>query len=219
VVMFLLLLSCCLVSCNPSSLPSLPYYVVPVALRKLPDARIHASHRHQMQLITAKPVLYVCNLSESEAASGNALSQQVMAMAAAQGAPVVTIAAAIESEIAQLSSVEEQEMFLAEIGLQEPGLNRLVQSGYRLLGLQTFFTVGPKETRAWTIPIGARAPQAAGVIHTDFERGFIAAETVSYDDYIACGGEAGAKAAGKWRTEGKDYVVQDGDILLFRFNV
>jgi len=110
-------------------------------------------------------------------------------------------------------------MFLAEIGLQEPGLNRLVQSGYRLLGLQTFFTVGPKETRAWTIPIGARAPQAAGVIHTDFERGFIAAETVSYDDYIACGGEAGAKAAGKWRTEGKDYVVQDGDILLFRFNV
>jgi hypothetical protein len=174
---------------------------------------------HQMQLITAKPVLYVCNLSESEAASGNTLSQQVIAMASAQGAPVVTIAAAIESEIAQLSSVEEQEMFLAEIGLQEPGLNRLVQSGYRLLGLQTFFTVGPKETRAWTIPIGSKAPQAAGVIHTDFERGFIAAETVSYDDYITCGGEAGAKAAGKWRTEGKEYVVQDGDILLFRFNV
>lgn len=187
--------------------------------RELTVAKDDIGWWQQLQLITAKPVLYVCNLSEGEVGSGNSFSQQVEAMAAKQSAPVVRIAAAIESDIAQLSSDEEKALFLAEMGLTEPGLNRLVQSGYRLLGLQTFFTVGPKETRAWTIPIGARAPQAAGAIHSDFERGFIAAETVAYADYIAQNGETGAKAAGKWRTEGKEYVVQDGDVLLFRFNV
>ncbi len=170
-----------------------------------------------LQLLTSKPVLYVCNVEEASAGAGNALSERVAAMAAAQGAAHVVISAQIEEEISQLDA-EEAEMFLSEMGLEEPGLDRLIRAGYQLLGLQTYFTVGPKEARAWTIPVGTLAPQAAGVIHGDFERGFIRAETVAYDDYIACNGEAGAKDAGKFRVEGKSYQVKDGDVLHFLFN-
>lgn len=171
------------------------------------------------QLITSKPVLYVCNVSEDDAAQGNDYTAQVEEMAKEQGAEMVIICASIESEIAQLDSDEEREEFLTSMNLTEPGLNRIIRAGNKLLKLQTYFTAGPKETRAWTIPIGVKAPQAAGVIHTDFEKGFIRAETIAYEDYIACNGEVGAKDAGKMRQEGKEYVVQDGDIILFRFNV
>ena len=171
----------------------------------------------QLQLITAKPILYVCNVDEDSAAEGNEFSAQVAEKAAAEGAECVVISAAIEAEIAQLDA-EERQAFLEEIGLEETGLARVIKAGYRLLGLITYFTAGPKEARAWTVPEGTKAPQAAGVIHTDFERGFIRAETISYDDYVALGGEAGARDAGKARLEGKDYVVQDGDVLHFRFN-
>ena len=171
------------------------------------------------QLITSKPILYVCNVSEEDAADGNEFTAKVEQLAKAQGAEAVTICASIESEIAQLESEEEKGEFLETMGLTEPGLNRIIRAGNKLLNLQTYFTAGPKETRAWTIQIGTKAPQAAGVIHTDFEKGFIKAETIAYDDYIACNGEVGAKDAGKMRQEGKDYVVQDGDIILFRFNV
>lgn len=174
---------------------------------------------HTCQMITAKPVLYVCNVSESDAANGNDLTAKVKEMVDAQGASMVIICAAIEAEIAQLYSTEEKEEFLSEMGLSEPGLNRIIKAGYKLLNLQTYFTAGPKETRAWTIPVGAKAPQAAGCIHSDFEKGFIRAETIAFNDYIACGGEVGAKEKGKMRQEGKEYVVQDGDIILFRFNV
>jgi GTP-binding protein YchF len=170
-----------------------------------------------LQLLTAKPVVYVCNVEEASAAEGNALSARVFEMAAREGASAVVISAAIESELAQLAD-EERDAFLAEMGLSEPGLDRLIRAGYGLLNLITYFTVGPKEARAWTIPAGTRAPQAAGVIHGDFERGFIRAETIAYDDYIAGSGEQGAKEAGKFRLEGKDYVVADGDVLHFRFN-
>ena len=170
------------------------------------------------QLLTAKPVLYVCNVDEGDAANGNALSARVVEKAAAEGAKAVVVSAAIEAEIATLAA-DEREMFLAELGLEETGLTRVIRAGYELLGLITFFTAGPKEARAWTVHRGARAPQAAGEIHTDFERGFIRAETIAFDDFVACGGESGAKDAGKMRSEGKDYVVQDGDVLLFRFNV
>lgn len=170
-----------------------------------------------LQLLTAKPVLYVCNVEEASAATGNALSARVAEMAAEQGAAHVVISAQIEEEISQLAP-DEAEMFLSEMGLEEPGLDRLIRAGYQLLGLQTYFTVGPKEARAWTIPVGTLAPQAAGVIHGDFERGFIRAETVAYEDYIACNGEAGAKEAGKFRIEGKAYEVKDGDVLHFLFN-
>ncbi len=170
-----------------------------------------------LQLLTAKPVLYVCNVEEGSAATGNALSQRVAEMAAREGAGHVVISARIEEEIAQLDP-EEAEAFLEEMGLDEPGLNRMIRAGYDLLGLRTYFTVGPKEARAWTIPAGTRAPQAAGVIHGDFERGFIRAETISFEDYIACGGEQGAKEAGKMRVEGKNYEVADGDVLHFLFN-
>ena len=170
------------------------------------------------QLLTAKPVLYVCNVDESDAAHGNALSGQVFELAAAEGAGAVVISAAIEAEIATLDEADRA-AFLADLGLEETGLTRVIRAGYQLLGLITFFTAGPKEARAWTVEKHAKAPQAAGVIHTDFERGFIRAETIAYDDFIACGGEVGAKDAGKMRSEGKDYVVQDGDVLLFRFNV
>jgi len=170
------------------------------------------------QLLTAKPVLYVCNVDESEAASGNALSQRVFERAASENAKAVVISAAIEAEIATLPT-EERDAFLSDLGLHETGLNRMIQAGYELLGLITFFTAGPKESRAWTVHRGAKAPEAAGAIHTDFERGFIRAETIAYGDYVACGGEAGARDAGKLRSEGKDYVVQDGDVMLFRFNV
>lgn len=170
-----------------------------------------------LQLLTSKPILYVCNVAEDEAATGNAHSKRVEEMAAAQGAASVVISARIEEEISQLDA-EEAAMFLDELGLAEAGLDRLIRAGYELLDLQTYFTVGPKEARAWTIAKGTRAPQAAGVIHGDFERGFIRAETIAYDDFVACGGEQGAKDAGKMRAEGKGYVVKDGDVLHFLFS-
>ena len=170
-----------------------------------------------LQLLTAKPVLYVCNVEEAAAASGNAQSGRVAALAAAEGSGSVVISAAIEEELAQLDDAERAE-YLEALGLAEPGLDRLIREGYRLLGLATYFTAGPKEARAWTIPQSASAPEAAGVIHGDFERGFIRAETVAYDDYVALGGEAGAREAGKLRSEGKAYRVKDGDVLHFLFN-
>jgi len=170
------------------------------------------------QLLSAKPVLYVCNVDESEAASGNAHSERVFDRAKSEGAQAVVISAAIEAEIATLPA-DERDAFLSDLGLHETGLNRMIHAAYALLGLITFYTAGPKESRAWTVHKGAKAPEAAGEIHTDFERGFIRAETIAYDDYIELGGETGAKDAGKMRSEGKDYVVQDGDVMLFRFNV
>jgi GTP-binding protein YchF len=181
---------------------------------------ISAEDLHLLQglnLLTSKPVLYVCNVAEADAASGNIHSSAVEKMAAAQGARTVIISAAIEAEVAQLPDDEAKE-FLDAMGLAEPGLDRLIRAGYDLLDLITYFTAGPKETRAWTITRGTKAPQAAGVIHTDFERGFIRAQTIAYEDYVSLGGEVAAKDAGKARDEGKDYVVQDGDIMLFRFN-
>lgn len=169
-------------------------------------------------LLTAKPILYVCNVDEAFAATGNAHSARVEEMAKAEGAGAVVISAAIEAEIAQLDPTEQAE-FLETLGLEEPGLDRLIRAGYELLGLVTFFTAGPKESRAWTIERGTRAPQAAGEIHTDFERGFIRAQTIAYDDFVGLGGEQPAKEAGKARDEGKDYVVADGDVLLFKFGV
>ena len=172
----------------------------------------------QAQLLTAKPVLYVCNVDEDCAANGNALSARVFEKAKAEGAEAVIVSAAIESDLVGMDT-DERLAFLEEMGLHETGLNRVIRAGYELLHLITFFTVGPKEARAWTVHKGARAPQAAGEIHTDFERGFIRAETIAFDDYIALGGESGARDAGKLRQEGKDYVVKDGDVLHFRFNV
>jgi GTP-binding protein YchF len=171
-----------------------------------------------LQLLTAKPVLYIANVEEASAAAGNALSARVADYARAHGAASVTISAAIEAELAQLPDAEKRE-YLASLGLAEPGLDRVIAAGYGLLDLITFLTVGPKETHAWTVPQGTKAPQAAGAIHTDFERGFIRAETISYADFVACSGEQGAKEAGKMRLEGADYVVRDGDILYFRFNI
>jgi GTP-binding protein YchF len=171
---------------------------------------------HALGLLTALPVLYVCNVEEGSAATGNDFSRKVEERAKAEGAGSVVISAKIESEIAVLPPAERAD-YLAAVGLKEPGLNRLIRAGYALLDLVTFFTAGPKETRAWTVTRGARAPQAAGVIHSDFERGFIRAETIGYDDYVACGGETAAKEAGKMRLEGKDYVVADGDVMHFRF--
>ncbi len=170
-----------------------------------------------LQLLTAKPVLYVCNVEETSAGGGNRFSQNVNDRAAAEGASAVVISAKIEAEIAGLDA-EERAEYLSDLGLEEPGLNRLIRAGYQLLELQTYFTVGPKEARAWTIRRGTKAPQAAGVIHTDFERGFIRAETISFADYVELSGEVGAKDAGKMRLEGKEYVVQDGDVMHFRFN-
>ena len=172
-----------------------------------------------MGLLTSKPVLYACNVEEASAAAGNEFSAKVAELARTQGAAHVVISAAIEAEVALLSDEAERAEFLGALGLEETGLARVIRSGYELLHLITFFTVGPKEAHAWTLPKGLKAPQAAGVIHTDFERGFIRAETISYDDFIACGGEAAAKEAGKMRLEGKDYLVQDGDIFHFLFNV
>ncbi|GHD11788.1 redox-regulated ATPase YchF [Tianweitania populi] len=170
-----------------------------------------------LNLLTSKPVLYVCNVAEAEAATGNAHTKAVDAMAEAQGAKAVVISAAIEAEVSQLPDEEAKE-YLDAMNLEEPGLDRLIRAGYDLLSLITYFTVGPKETRAWTVHKGSKAPQAAGVIHTDFERGFIRAQTIAYNDYVTLGGEVAAKEAGKARDEGKEYVVQDGDVLLFRFN-
>ncbi len=170
-----------------------------------------------LQLLTTKPVLYVCNVAEDESATGNAHSTAVAEMAAAQGNSHVIISARIEEEISQLDA-DEAEMFLSEMGLEEPGLDRLIRAGYELLHLETYFTVGPKEARAWTIRSGTSAPQAAGVIHGDFEKGFIRAETIAYDDFVTLGGEQPSKEAGKMRAEGKAYIVQDGDVMHFLFN-
>lgn len=179
------------------------------------EQQIRLPHLH---LLTAKPVLYVCNVSEADITSGNAHVQRVAAMAEDEGAAYMIVSAAIEAEIATLDQADAAE-FLADLGLEEAGLNRMIRTGYGLLDLLTFFTAGPKETRAWTVRKPATAPEAAGVIHTDFQRGFIRAETISYDDYINCNGESGAKEAGKHRIEGADYLVKDGDIFHFRFNV
>ena len=172
-----------------------------------------------LQLLTAKPVLYVCNVDEASAATGNAYSEKVFAKAKAENAGAVIISAAIESEVAQLEDEAEKKEFLASLGLEETGLSKIIRAGYDLLGLQTYFTAGPKEVRAWTFLKGSKAPVCAGIIHSDFERGFIRAETIAYDDFVRLGGEQACKEAGKIRSEGKEYVVQDGDILNFLFNV
>jgi GTP-binding protein YchF len=173
----------------------------------------------QLQLLTSHPVLYACNVDESAAASGNKWSAVVAEKAQAEGAASVVISAAIEAEVAILTDPADQREVLSSLGLQETGLSQVVRAGYKLLDLITFFTAGPKEAKAWTVRRGAKAPEAAGVIHTDFERGFIRSETISYEDFAASGGEQGAKDAGKMRAEGKDYVVQDGDVVHFRFNL
>ncbi len=179
-------------------------------------ADVEAARR--LQLMTSKPVLYVCNVEEASAAEGNAFSARVAARARAEGAGMVVVSAAIEAEVSQLPEADRTE-FLEGLGLADSGLDRVIRAGYALLGLVTYFTVGPKEARAWTITAGTRAPQAAAVIHNDFERGFIACETIAYDDFVSLKGEAGAKEAGRMRVEGRDYLVKDGDVLLFRFNV
>jgi GTP-binding protein YchF len=186
-------------------------------LRALELDKSEREWMQQLQPLTGKPVLYVANVSEAGFVD-NPLLQAVEVIASSEGAPVVPICAAIEAELAQLDDHEKRE-FLADMGLEEPGLNRLIRAGYSLLQLLTFFTAGPKEARAWTVRGGATAPQAAGVIHTDFQKGFIRAEIVGYDDFVTLNGEQGAKEAGKWRLEGKDYVVQEGDVVHFRFNV
>ena len=173
----------------------------------------------ELSLITAKPVLYVCNVGEDEAATGNAHSARVVEKAAAERAEAVVISAAIEAEIAQLGTADEKAEFLGTLGLEETGLSKVITAGYKLLDLVTFLTTGPKESRAWTVARGATAPKAAGVIHSDFEKGFICAETIGFDEFVANGSEQAAKEAGKMRQEGRDYVVQDGDVVLFRFNV
>ncbi|MBX7531689.1 MULTISPECIES: redox-regulated ATPase YchF [Qipengyuania] len=183
-----------------------------------PNDEEEARVLRQAQLLTAKPVLYVCNVGEEDAAKGNAFSELVFKKAEAEGAQAVVVSAAIESELVAMDA-EDRAEYLAELGLEESGLSRVIKAGYKLLGLNTFFTAGPKEARAWTFPEGAKAPQAAGEIHTDFERGFIRAETIAYDDFVALGGESGAREAGKLRQEGKEYLVQDGDVMLFKFNV
>jgi GTP-binding protein YchF len=188
----------------------------PARKADIPEDQIQAFKN--LQLITSKPVIYVCNVEEDAAESGNSLSAKMQEKAAAEGAEAVVISARIEEELAQLDDGERHE-YLESLGLAEPGLNRLIRQGYNLLELITYFTAGPKEARAWTISTGMTAPQAAGVIHTDFERGFIKAETIAYEDYIAHNGEAGAREAGRLRQEGKEYRVKDGDVLLFRFNV
>ena len=177
-----------------------------------------AEAARRLQLLSAKPVLYVCNVDEASAATGNAHSARTAERATAEDARVVIVSAAIEAEVAQLAEADRGE-FLLGLGLHDSGLDRVIRAGYDLLGLITYFTVGPKEAHAWTVVKGTRAPRAAGVIHNDFERGFIACETIAYDDYVAANGELGAKEAGRMRVEGKDYVVRDGDVLLFRFNV
>jgi ribosome-binding ATPase len=182
-------------------------------------AGIAQSELRPLQLLSAKPVLYVANVDEADAAKGNTQSRRVADYAAAQGAGTVVISAAIEAELMSLGDEAERQEYLETLGLDEPGLTRVIRAGYKLLDLVTFLTVGPKEARAWTVSHGTKAPQAAGVIHTDFEKGFIRAETIAYDDFVACGGEQGAKDAGKMRLEGAEYVVADGDIMHFRFNV
>jgi GTP-binding protein YchF len=204
----------------------LPYSLMTKALNLLREGRparqaaLTPEEREpyrKLALLTEKPVLYVCNVDEASAAAGNAQSARMFEAAKRQGAGAIAISARIEEELAQLPAEESAE-YLSSLGLQEPGLNRLIRAGYDLLGLITFLTAGPKESRAWTVPKGTRAPQAAAVIHTDFEKAFIRAEVIKYEDYVAFGGEAGAREAGKFRVEGKDYVVQDGDVMHFRVN-
>ncbi len=187
--------------------------------RSVEIADDEAKRFRMLQLLTSKPLLYVCNVDEADAADGNRHTQAVAERAAAEGAQSVVVSAKIESELAEIDDADERAMFLAELGLEEAGLDRVIRAAYRLLGLITFFTAGPKEARAWTVRDGAKAPEAAGEIHTDFERGFICAETIAYDDYVALNGEQAAKQAGKMRQEGREYLVRDGDVLLFRFNV
>jgi len=183
------------------------------------SAEDHAEYVKPLQLITDKPVLYLCNVDESAAVSGNAYVDKVKEAVKDENAEVIHLAVGTEADINELDSYEERQLFLEDMGLTEPGASKLIRGAYRLLDLETYFTAGPKEVRAWTIPIGATAPQAAGVIHTDFEKGFIRAEVISYDDYVGYGSETKVKEAGKMRVEGKDYVVQDGDVMHFRFNV
>ncbi|MBR5599444.1 MAG: redox-regulated ATPase YchF [Alphaproteobacteria bacterium] len=184
------------------------------------QANKDAYKQYQMlQLLTSKPVLYVCNVDEANASEGNQYSQKVFEKASAEGASAVIISAAIESEVAQLDTEEEKQEFLSALGLEETGLTKIIKAGYSLLGLETYFTAGTKEVRAWTFIKGSKAPQCAGIIHSDFERGFIRAETIAYEDYIKFGGEQGCKEAGKMRSEGKEYIVKDGDLLNFLFNV
>jgi len=185
--------------------------------RSVPLAKEEQAVLKPLFLMTSKPAMYVANVAE-HGFQNNPLLAQVEEYAKKEGAPVVPICAALEAQIADLPD-EDKQVFLTDMGMREPGLNRLIRTGYALLGLQTFFTAGPKEVRAWTVPVGATAPQAAGVIHTDFERGFIRAEVIAYADFVACKGEQGAKEAGKMRLEGKDYVVRDGDVMHFRFNI
>ncbi len=187
--------------------------------REVEFAAEEATAFQQLQLLTGKPVLYVCNVDEASAATGNEYSRQVEALAARQNAGVVVISASIEAEIAQLDDGEEKNAFLADLGLAEAGLDRVIRAGYGLLGLLTYFTAGPEAVRAWTVTDGTLAPGAAGVIHGDFERGFIRAETITYEDFLSCNGEQGARDAGCMRSEGRDYRVKDGDVMLFRFNV
>ena len=172
-----------------------------------------------LQLLTDKPILYVCNVDEASAVSGNAYVEAVREAVRDEDAEVLVLAAAAEADITELETYDERQMFLAEMGLEEPGVSRLIRSAYKLLRLQTYFTAGPKEVKAWTVPVGTTAPQAAGVIHTDFEKGFIRAEVIKYEDYIALGSEVKVREAGKMHVEGKEYIVQDGDIMHFRFNV
>lgn len=185
----------------------------------VPDGDDEKRYMKMLQMITSKPIMYVCNVNEEDASTGNEWTKKVEAMAKASGSQTVIISAAIEAEIAQLETAEEKKEFFDTIGLEEPGLNKVIRAGFALLGLQTYFTVGPKEARAWTVRKGAKGPEAAGVIHSDFERGYIRAEVMTYDDFVALKSEQAVKEAGKYRSEGKEYVVADGDIILFRFNV
>ncbi|MGI9434001.1 MAG: redox-regulated ATPase YchF [Geminicoccaceae bacterium] len=189
-----------------------------VPARRLDAAREHGEDLRALDLMSAKPILYVCNVDEDSAANGNALSAKVAEQARKDDAGTVVVSAAIEAELSQLGK-EDRIEYLQSLGLERPGLDRVIQAGYQLLGLKTFLTAGPKEARAWTIVDGMTASEAAGCIHTDFQRGFICAETIAYTDYVDCGGEAGARDAGKLRQEGRDYMVKDGDVILFRFNV
>ena len=190
-----------------------------ISVRALSFSEKEQEFVQSLQFITAKPVLYVCNVDEGAAVSGNDYVEKIRAAVKDENAEVIVLAVGTEADITELDDYEERQMFLADIGLEEAGVARLVRSAYKLLNLQTYFTAGVKEVRAWTIPIGSTAPQAAGVIHTDFEKGFIRAETIAYEDYVTFGSEAKVKEAGKMRVEGKDYVVKDGDVMHFRFNV
>jgi hypothetical protein len=190
-----------------------------ISVRSLEFSEKEIEFVQSLQFITSKPVLYVCNVDENSAVSGNSYVDKVKEAVANENAEVIVLAVGTEADITELEDYEERQMFLEDIGLEEAGVSRLIRSAYKLLDLQTYFTAGVKEVRAWTIPIGSTAPQAAGVIHTDFEKGFIRAETISYEDYVTFGSESKVKEAGKMRVEGKDYIVKDGDVMHFRFNV